>query len=994
MWRLSMAPIDLYRVKPAIQKQLNNPETGFHANIGQIILYWPGGKNPLLLGLNNVDVKNGEDNSILKVEKAALSLSLRHLIFGEFVPRALIIQQPKLTITQKNDQTYDIGFNGKSLSETSQNPQEKNGKNQRQLIQKILSDLYTVNPQTPGPLSHLDKFEIKNASARLINENTELLKDIPQFSVAINVKKTSPLQHALGIEPSKHLTLELQAKLDKTPEKLPHIAIAASKQSSQPHWNIALKLNKIKPETLRNFVPDNLIDEILPTNVTASSTIQTTLLTKTRNLSILPNSYVSIDDIKFNIKGNITRNDNKDIQIKTAITAPIIHQNQFEPVWPLTLKEDVGAHEWLTQKLSAGKFTDLQTNLNLIFSPDGNAKIKKLDASFDFSNMNIDYRNPMPIITNASGHGSFDYQSEKIAITVNQGKVNNLALESGLVELAHIIEGGKGIADINLNLLGPTAGMFEFIENKPLEVKHGFDTSKITGNSKLNINIGIPIRDGITLDDIALSIRGNANNLTLPAIIKNTPLTSASANIIIKDNDIDVSGTGNITDQKISFDYKTFIKSQDQKFKERVLISGTLTENLRNHFEIDLSDFISGPAPIKATYTKDLQNKQSVNATADLSQSSIYFDTLAYRKTSGIPASASLTANINKNAVSSIQNLSVSAPNLSIKNAQLRFDTSNPQNALTQISLPNTTINDSNGNVTIDLDPKTGKQTIKGDFTALDLRPILKPAKKEENEEQNSAFEISLTAARLLTNENETIKNGKIYARIRDNGRFDQLELDAQTNDSSAIYLRYKTDSQSQSPTFRLEADNAGQTLLAFGLYKDIQGGQIKIYGKPPAPGNVLNIIGTAELTNFKVTNAPTLAKLLSLMSIEGLSSGITGDGIEFTRLETRFDWQYQKQGSLLVLEEGRTSGAAIGLTFEGLMDNQHQTIEITGTLVPLSGINKVIKAIPIIGDILTGGSGVIAATYKVNGSYDNPEVSINPLSVLTPGILRNILFE
>ena len=36
-------------------------------------------------------------------------------------------------------------------------------------------------------------------------------------------------------------------------------------------------------------------------------------------------------------------------------------------------------------------------------------------------------------------------------------------------------------------------------------------------------------------------------------------------------------------------------------------------------------------------------------------------------------------------------------------------------------------------------------------------------------------------------------------------------------------------------------------------------------------------------------------------------------------------------------------------------------------------------------------GEGLIAFNYAVKGSYDDPKVSVNPLSALTPGFLRGI---
>jgi hypothetical protein len=53
-----------------------------------------------------------------------------------------------------------------------------------------------------------------------------------------------------------------------------------------------------------------------------------------------------------------------------------------------------------------------------------------------------------------------------------------------------------------------------------------------------------------------------------------------------------------------------------------------------------------------------------------------------------------------------------------------------------------------------------------------------------------------------------------------------------------------------------------------------------------------------------------------------------------------------------------------------------------------------VIGNIPIIGQILTGGDALLAATYTISGDPDDPSVGVNPLSVLAPGIIRKMLFE
>jgi hypothetical protein len=52
-----------------------------------------------------------------------------------------------------------------------------------------------------------------------------------------------------------------------------------------------------------------------------------------------------------------------------------------------------------------------------------------------------------------------------------------------------------------------------------------------------------------------------------------------------------------------------------------------------------------------------------------------------------------------------------------------------------------------------------------------------------------------------------------------------------------------------------------------------------------------------------------------------------------------------------------------------------------------------VLGRIPLIGRLFSPekGGGVIAARYSAEGSIDDPEVRVNPLSALTPGFLRGL---
>ena len=102
----------------------------------------------------------------------------------------------------------------------------------------------------------------------------------------------------------------------------------------------------------------------------------------------------------------------------------------------------------------------------------------------------------------------------------------------------------------------------------------------------------------------------------------------------------------------------------------------------------------------------------------------------------------------------------------------------------------------------------------------------------------------------------------------------------------------------------------------------------------------------------------------------------------------------FTRKSGIIALQDAKANGLSLGVTAAGIVDTKAKTIRLSGTLVPAYVINSVLGHIPVIGDLFTGfekGGGVFAATYKMSGNPQKPEVKINPLSALAPGFLRNL---
>ena len=67
--------------------------------------------------------------------------------------------------------------------------------------------------------------------------------------------------------------------------------------------------------------------------------------------------------------------------------------------------------------------------------------------------------------------------------------------------------------------------------------------------------------------------------------------------------------------------------------------------------------------------------------------------------------------------------------------------------------------------------------------------------------------------------------------------------------------------------------------------------------------------------------------------------------------------------------------------------------MDMTGTFMPAYGLNRIFGELPLVGMILGNGRdrGLIGVTFKLTGDADEPTLTINPLSVIAPGIFRSI---
>ena len=188
----------------------------------------------------------------------------------------------------------------------------------------------------------------------------------------------------------------------------------------------------------------------------------------------------------------------------------------------------------------------------------------------------------------------------------------------------------------------------------------------------------------------------------------------------------------------------------------------------------------------------------------------------------------------------------------------------------------------------------------------------------------------------------------------------------------------------------RVKSNDAGEMLRIFDIYEDMSGGQLDMTAQFEDMSVDSKVTGKGVIKDFRLVDAPILARLLSIASITGIPDQLGAGGITFQK----FNAPFVLNDGLLEVREAKASGLSLGITASGVFDLESETIDIKGSLAPLDTVNSLLGEIPVVGRLFSGGEkggSVFAAEYTMSGPTDDPEIKTNPLSALTPGIFRKL---
>ena len=176
-----------------------------------------------------------------------------------------------------------------------------------------------------------------------------------------------------------------------------------------------------------------------------------------------------------------------------------------------------------------------------------------------------------------------------------------------------------------------------------------------------------------------------------------------------------------------------------------------------------------------------------------------------------------------------------------------------------------------------------------------------------------------------------------------------------------------------------LRSRHAGKIISTLGFSDASDGGNLTMALVPTQGAGVFD--GDVKIEDIRIQNAPAMAEVLNAVSIVGLLEQLNGQGIHFSDVIGKFRLTPDR----IIVAESSAVGPAMGISLDGVYDIASRQMDFQGALSPIYIVNAIGRL------VAKKGEGLIAFNYRLRGTPDEMRVSVNPLSALTPGFLREI---
>jgi hypothetical protein len=701
-----------------------------------------------------------------------------------------------------------------------------------------------------------------------------------------------------------------------------------------------------------------------------------------RKRVLLTQADISNGEIGVAGTGNIDYSGEARLQLGFAGTP--MSASALKRMWPTLIVPEV--REWVIERIERGTLQRIEVGVN---SPVRNLSRKGppipddgLAVNIVASGVTVHPVNEMPSVRDAdlkarvTGRTALVTIGQGVADTPAGRKINISDFSFEVPDMAPKPSPSK----VKFKVDCPVPAAAEILASDRLSDVSGtlIDPNASKGTVAATITLGLPVTGSLTKADTTWAVTADLGGFAVDKLVMNQKLEANTLKVVANNSGYQVKGDVKINGQQASLDYR-----KPNEGDADIKLQATLDDASRARLGLDLGPAMSGALPVKLTGkigSGDHDSKLGIEA--DLT--SLRLDNIlpGWVKVPGKSGKATFSV-VKKEQSTLFQDIVVDGGGVSIKGSLEVDQNGDLLNANFPVYSP------TEGDKT-SLKAERGtdgvmKVTMRGDV--FDGRGFLKSAMSGKDADPKSKtknidfdFDLKLGAVAGFNGEALRSVDSKFSRR---NGNVKAFTLNGKVGRDTPLTGELRGRSQGQArELIILQTNDAGAFLRFVDTYSKVTSGQLTLAMEPPSvdPGAREGLINVRD---FSVKGEAALERAAA----GGPAGG--SNGISFSALRAEFT----RQSGQFTIREGVVKGPIVGATIEGSIDYVGNTVRMSGTFVPMYGLNNMFGQIPIVGLFLGGGSneGLIGVTYEVVGTPGQPVLRVNPISAMAPGVLRKI---
>lgn len=536
-------------------------------------------------------------------------------------------------------------------------------------------------------------------------------------------------------------------------------------------------------------------------------------------------------------------------------------------------------------------------------------------------------------------------------------------------------------ARLKMRVDGPVAAAAEIMSSDRLSDLSAtpIDPATSKGTFQATINLGMPVKGELSKTDTSYVVTADLNGFSADKLVMNQKLEATTLKLAANNNGYAVKGDVKINGQAASLDYR---KPNDGDAD--IKMQATLDDAGRARLGIDLGAAVSGNIPLKLVGKIGAGDHDSkLGVEADLTALKLDNILPGWVKTSGKTGRATFNV-VSKPQSTRFEDIVIEGGGTSIKGS-LEVDQSGD---LLNANFP--TYSPNEGDKT-QLKAERGqdgvlKVTMRGDV--FDGRSFIKSAMSgsakdaDKGKQKSIDFDVDLKLGAIAGFNGEAVRSADLKLSRR-GGALKSLAMNGKIGRDTPVTVDLRGGKGQTREVIYLQTNDAGALLRFTDTYSKVSGGKLVLAMDPPTAEpspkeglvNVSDFVvkGETALERVPFAGGPTVAQT----------------GIGFSALRAEFT----RQTGMLSIRDGIVKGPTLGVTIDGNIDYTANQVRASGTIVPAYGVNNIFGQIPLFGLFLGNGrnEGLFGVTYEVVGTPTVPDVRINPVSAMAPGVFRNI---